>query len=100
MNQQVLDYIVSYAIPLTTVGLGVIMGWIFKKFIHHRIKKLTERTEWKGDDVIFEAIESHIVLWFFLVALNIDSTDIQGLVCVRAQKRMAPPQPLLRVDGP
>ena len=56
MNQQVLDYIVSYALPLTTVGLGVIMGWIFKKFIHHRIKKLTERTEWKGDDVIFEAI--------------------------------------------
>ena len=79
MNQQVLDYIVSYAIPLTTVGLGVIMGWIFKKFIHHRIKKLTERTEWKGDDVIFEAIESHIVLWFFLVALNIASTDIPFL---------------------
>ena len=79
MNQQVLDYIVSYTIPLTTVGLGVIMGWIFKKFIHHRIKKLTERTEWKGDDVIFEAIESHIVLWFFLVALNIASTDIPFL---------------------
>ena len=79
MNQQVLDYIVSYAFPLTTVGIGVIMGWIFKKFIHHRIKKLTERTEWKGDDVIFEAIESHIVLWFFLVALNIASTDIPFL---------------------
>ena len=46
MNQQVLDYIVSYALPLTTVWLGVLMGWIFKKFIHHRIKKLTERTEW------------------------------------------------------
>ena len=76
MNQQIIDYFILYAVPLTTVGLGLIMGWVFKKFIHHRIKRLTEKTQWKGDDVIFEAIESHIVLWFFLVALNIESTDI------------------------
>ena len=79
MNQQIIDYFILYAIPLTTVGLGLVMGWIFKRFIHHRIKKLTEKTEWKGDDVFFEAIESHIVLWFFLVALNIASTDIPFL---------------------
>ena len=47
--------------------------------VGERIKKLTEKTEWKGDDVFFEAIESHIVLWFFLVALNIASTDIPFL---------------------
>ena len=79
MNQQIIDYFILYAVPLTTVGLGLIMGWVFKKFIHHRIKRLTEKTQWKGDDVIFEAIESHIVLWFFLVALNIASTDIPFL---------------------
>ncbi len=79
MNQQIIDYFILYAVPLTTVGLGLIMGWIFKKFIHHRIKRLTEKTEWKGDDVIFDAIESHIVLWVFLIALNIASTDIPFL---------------------
>ena len=79
MNQQIIDYFILYAVPLTTVGLGLIMGWVFKKFIHHRIKRLTEKTQWKGDDVIFEAIESHIVLWVFLIALNIASTDIPFL---------------------
>ena len=43
------------------------------------MKKLTEKTDWKGDDVVFDAIESHIVLWFFLASLNIASNSIPFL---------------------
>ena len=58
---------------------GIILGWLFKRFIHHRLKNLTEKTDWKGDDVVFDAIESHIVLWFFLASLNIASNSIPFL---------------------
>ncbi len=37
---------------------------------------MTEKTDWRGDDVVFEAIESHIVLWFFLISLKIAAESI------------------------
>lgn len=69
----------EYGMPLGTILLGVLFGWIFKRFVHQRLKQITQKTNWKGDDVFFEAIESHIVLWFFLLSLNIASTSIPFL---------------------
>ena len=76
MEKTIIDYIMVFAVPMGTILVGIILGWLFKRFIHHRLKKITEKTDWKGDDVIFDAIESHIVLWFFLASLNIASSDI------------------------
>ncbi|MBT6638110.1 MAG: hypothetical protein HOB42_09095, partial [Candidatus Marinimicrobia bacterium] len=69
MEKTIIDYIMVFAVPMGTILVGIILGWLFKRFIHHRLKKITEKTDWKGDDVIFDAIESHIVLWFFLASL-------------------------------
>ena len=79
MDKTIIDYIIQFSIPLGTILCGIILGWVFKRFIHHRLKKLTEKTDWKGDDVVFDAIESHIVLWFFLASLNIASNSIPFL---------------------
>ena len=76
MERPIIDYIVVFAVPVGTIISGIAIGWLFKRFIHHRLKKLTEKTDWKGDDVVFDAIESHIVLWFFLASLNIASSGI------------------------
>ncbi|MDP6339565.1 MAG: mechanosensitive ion channel family protein [Candidatus Marinimicrobia bacterium] len=76
MEKTIIDYIMVYATPIGTVLVGILLGWLFKRFIHSRLKKVTEKTKWKGDDVVFEAIESHIVLWFFLASLNIASSSI------------------------
>lgn len=76
MERPIIDYIVIFAVPVGTIIAGIAIGWLFKRFIHDRLKKLTEKTDWKGDDVIFDAIESHIVLWFFLASLNIASSGI------------------------
>ena len=76
MDKTIIDYIIQFSIPLGTILGGIILGWLFKRFIHHRLKNLTEKTDWKGDDVVFDAIESHIVLWFFLASLNIASSGI------------------------
>ncbi|MEA1881872.1 MAG: mechanosensitive ion channel family protein [Candidatus Marinimicrobia bacterium] len=79
MEKTIIDYILVFAIPIGTILVGVVLGWLFKRFIHHRLKKVTEKTDWKGDDVVFDAIESHIVLWFFLASLNIASNSIPFL---------------------
>jgi len=79
MDKTIIDYIIQFSIPLGTILGGIILGWLFKRFIHQRLKKLTEKTNWKGDDVVFDAIESHIVLWFFLASLNIASNSIPFL---------------------
>ena len=79
MDKPIIDYIIQFSIPLGTILCGIVLGWVFKRFIHHRLKKLTEKTDWRGDDVVFDAIESHIVLWFFLASLNIASNSIPFL---------------------
>lgn len=79
MNSIFMDIIMNYGMPIGTILLGIFFGWVFKRFMHQRLKKITERTDWKGDDVFFKAIESHIVLWFFLISLNIASTSIPFL---------------------
>ena len=79
MKSILINNIMNYGMPLVTIFLGIIFGWIFKRFVHQRLKKITQKTDWRGDDVFFDAIESHIVLWFFLVSLNIASSSIPFL---------------------
>jgi len=64
MKDIIINNIMTWGIPAGIISIGIIAGWLFKRFIHQRLKKITEKTEWKGDDVIFEAIESHIVYGF------------------------------------
>ena len=76
MKDIIIDNIMTWGIPAGIIFIGITAGWLFKRFVHHRLKKMTEKTEWGGDDVIFDAIESHIVLWFFLAAMNIASSSL------------------------
>lgn len=71
-----MKYISTWGPPLVIILLGLVMGWIFKRFIYSRLKKITEKTTWKFDDLIIEAIQPQIVLWFFLISLYIAA---QGL---------------------
>ena len=76
MEKPIIDYIFVFAMPIGTIFVGIVLGWLFKRFIHQRLQKITKKTGWKGDDIIFDAIESQIVLWFFLASLNIASSGI------------------------
>ncbi len=35
-----------WALPLGVIVLGVILGWLFKQFIHAQLIKMTEKTDW------------------------------------------------------
>ncbi len=76
MKTEMIHFLQTWGPPVLTLALGLFFGWVFKRFIIHRLKKVTDNTSWKGDDVVFEAIQSHIVLWFFLGALYIAANGI------------------------
>ncbi|MBT3216033.1 MAG: mechanosensitive ion channel family protein [Candidatus Marinimicrobia bacterium] len=66
--------------PAVTIVIGIMAGWIFKRFIHSRIEKITTKTSWKGDDLVFESIQSYILFWFFLgaVYMAVNGLDVSG----------------------
>ena len=66
----------QWLIPLTIVAGGTLAGMIFKRVVHSRLIKAAERSKWEGDNVILAAVESQIVLWFFLLALSLALPDI------------------------
>ena len=65
--------------PALTIVCGILLGFIFIRFVHSRLKKAAERSNWAGDDAVLEAIEPHIVVWFFLGALSISVSKIEAV---------------------
>lgn len=59
----------SWAIPGAIILTGYLAGVIFRKVIHSRLKKYVADTSWKLDNVLFEAIESQVTLWFLIIAI-------------------------------
>ncbi len=51
-------------------------GIILKKLFHVKITDLIKRSKWKGDDVLFFAVESQIVFWFFLFSIFFILNDL------------------------
>jgi len=77
MNEQIVIFFSDWGPFICILLFGIIAGWIFKRYVHKRLASLVEKTQWRGDDVILKALESQIILWFFLVAFFIASTRIQ-----------------------
>ena len=83
MVEQIKEFLETYPFlntwlpPVITVAIGIVAGWIFKSFIHSRIEKITAKTSWKGDDIVFNAIQKYIVYWFFLGAFYIAAGDLE-----------------------
>ena len=70
--------------PAFIIIAGIILGFIFKRFVHSKLKKAAEKSDWAGDDAVLDAIEPHIVIWFFLGALSIAVSNIQVLALPNA----------------
>ena len=66
----------QWLMPLAIVAGGTLAGMIFKRVVHSRLIKAAERSKWEGDNVILAAVESQIVLWFFLLALSLAFRDV------------------------
>lgn len=54
--------------PLIILVGAVAIGWLFKKVINRYLQKIVKRTAIKTDDLIYESIESQIIIWIALIA--------------------------------
>ena len=70
------DFISHLLSPLLIILGGILFGVFFKRFVHSRLKKFAEMSNWEGDDILLHSLESQIVLWSFLFSLFLALKDI------------------------
>lgn len=52
-----------YIIPLLYLAGGIIIGYIFEKIVFKILHRITRKTSWKGDDVIFDSFQGMPFFW-------------------------------------
>ena len=52
MLDKILDQMFDWSHPILILVLGIILGWLIKRFVHSRLSKLADKTKWRGDDII------------------------------------------------
>ena len=77
MEKTLLNTFLIWGIPVLILAAGILVGWLFKKIIHYKLKNLTQKTQWKGDDIALKAVESQILPWIALAALYIAFKNLE-----------------------
>ena len=76
MIDKIIDQIFIWGSPIVVIFTGVLLGWIIKKYFHKRLSALADKTKWRGDNIILNSLEPHIILWFFLISFSIAADSI------------------------
>ncbi|MBI1343019.1 MAG: mechanosensitive ion channel [Terrimonas sp.] len=53
---------------ISVLAGSLVIGWLVKRFIFPLLYKFTNKTKWKGDDLVIESISRWVIFWFFLAA--------------------------------
>ena len=69
MSDNLIEKIFEWGEPLLIIIGAVFLGWLFKKFIHGYLQKLTKRTTFKMDDLLLESVARQIIIWLGLTAI-------------------------------
>jgi len=78
----------EFLLPLAFILGGLTLGWVFDRYILHKIKKIATRTKWEGYDVIIRAIHGMIMLWFALAGIYgaLHSVDVRPIILTTGLK--------------
>jgi small-conductance mechanosensitive channel len=76
MVDKIIDQLVIWVNPILVIFIGIVIGWIMKKYVHKRLSILADKTKWRGDDIILNSLEPHIILWFFLASFSIAADSV------------------------
>jgi small-conductance mechanosensitive channel len=68
--------VVSWFVPVITVGGALLAGLIFERFVLRHLRTLAERTPWQGDEIIVHGLRGMTTLWFVLAGLYAASFTI------------------------
>lgn len=82
------EQLTKYLWPLALIVVAALVGWVFKRYVHHGLKTIAARTRWRGDDVILGSIERPSFWWFILggVYLALSYLPLQASTVAPVQK--------------
>ena len=63
--QSYTDFLIAFSFIIGSA----ILGWFFKRYIHKHLKSVASKTNWRGDDVVLDAVETSSLYWFLLGGL-------------------------------
>ncbi len=67
--EYMLHTLAIYAVPLSCLAGGILLGFVTDKILMLKLEAFVKTTEWKGDDIILEALKGVIFLWFILLGI-------------------------------
>ncbi|MCL4557788.1 MAG: hypothetical protein M1491_04045 [Deltaproteobacteria bacterium] len=70
------EIVKNLILPVSLAAGSFIAGLIFEKVILERLKKLALKTRWKGGDLIADALNEYIMLWFILGGVMIAAENL------------------------
>lgn len=59
----------SYLVPIIFVATGFFIGVIFERIVLVKLKKLSSKTRWKGDELVITSLRGMMILWFGLAGI-------------------------------
>ncbi len=67
-------------IPLSIIGISIILGILVERYLLRYFKKLAKKTEWEGDEIIVTSLRRVVVFWFLLggIASAIHNTTLSS----------------------
>ena len=74
----------KFAIPVLFILGGIGLGFYVDRKLLTRLKKIAQRTSWKGDDLIFNSFKGLTIIWFTLGGCYLASIFLtfQGVVLI------------------
>jgi small-conductance mechanosensitive channel len=61
--------IAQWIIPAAYIMAGLVVGFIFKKIILTKLKHLSKKTKWKGDDIIIDSLSGMVMMWLLIAGI-------------------------------
>lgn len=61
--------VVDWLMVGITIGVCFLIGLLIEQFLFSRLKKIAERTEWRGDDIILHALRGMTSFIFLLIGI-------------------------------
>jgi small-conductance mechanosensitive channel len=69
LSKKAPEVVVDWLMVGITIGVCLLIGLVLEQFLFSRLKKLADRTDWKGDDIILSALRGVTTFIFLLIGL-------------------------------
>jgi small-conductance mechanosensitive channel len=65
--------VINWVVPLIIIGGSILLGYIFERIVLGRLRRLADRTSWRGDDILINALHGMTTVVAMLLGAYIAS---------------------------